>query len=72
MSKWETIYSITGLFLIDGLANAGIILWARYDPGLSSPVVYFLIIPVINLFAVFLAFMQLYYYRHPEEEESEE
>ncbi len=71
MSKWEMIRTIIGMFVLDGLTNAGLILWTRYDPNLASPVLYFLILPVTNLFAVFLAFMQIYYYRHPEPEEEQ-
>ena len=72
LTRGEMIRAIIGLFVVDALANIALLYWSARDPHIAGPMLYFFMLPLANLFAVFLAFMQLHYYRHPEQDSEEE
>ncbi len=72
MTKGELIRTIIGLIVIDALFTFGFKYWADHDPRVASPFVYWFIIPMVSVFALFMAFMQLYWYKHPEQAEEDE
>jgi glucan phosphoethanolaminetransferase (alkaline phosphatase superfamily) len=72
MTKPGLITTIVELFLLDGLFSFGLVWWAEHDQRIASPILYFLALPLITVLAVFMAALQVYYYRHPDKEEKNE
>ena len=67
MTKGELIRTLIGLMVIDALFTFGFKYWADHDPRVASPFVYWFIIPMVNVFAISMAFLQVYFYKHPEQ-----
>ena len=78
MTTGQLVRTIIGLVIVDALFTFGALYLAAHDPRKDGPFLYWVIIPLINLVAVGMAALQVYFYTHPEalmeddEEESEE
>ena len=78
MTRGQLIRTIIGLVIVDALFTFGALYLAAHDTRKDGPFLYWFILPLINLVAVGMAALQVYFYTHPEalaeddEEESEE
>ena len=69
MTKFQLIRTIIGLVIIDAMFTFGFKYWRDHDPRIAGPFLYWFIIPLVSILAAGMAFLQLYFYKHPEQDE---
>ena len=72
MTRGELIRTLIGLMLIDALFTFGFRFWTDHDPCIASPFVYWFLIPMVSVFAIGMATLQLYWYTHPKQADGDE